>query len=209
MAHKGKRKPGGGRKPAGPYSGKRAVFSTRIEPETLEALKQAARAISKRNRTLGNVSQFTEYLLVKGLKERAELARDPAAFHLARVVAEAAHRASPIIAGKNQNWHTNRFMFEALRVAVDQILERFKPAGEIASSKEALMMEHWPTPGFETPEEYGKAIAFHIISDLETDTRRLADLMGLSADDWLAYAPKAAAALGVKSIPSTKRGKRR
>ena len=60
-----------GRKPKGEYSGKSAVFSTRIRPDTRDALWQAAKASGR------TLSQEVEFRLRRSIDEDGELVLAP------------------------------------------------------------------------------------------------------------------------------------
>lgn len=125
-----RRKPGAGRKP---NPNKKVMFSTRLEPDVMAALKAAAQTWPG-----GNVSTFTERLITDGLRERDEAARDRALRALNFMIGQLAERASgefyiPVEKrSKSQPWRTNLFRFRAFKLLVKKLLDALQePAGEI------------------------------------------------------------------------------
>lgn len=127
-----KRKPGGGRKP---NPNKKVMFSTRLEPHVMAALKAGAEKWPG-----GNVSTFTERLINDGLREREEAARDPALRALLYMIA----RLSAYISGGAYEtddpgkslllarWRSDPFQFMAFKFAVIKLLNLLdEPAGEL------------------------------------------------------------------------------
>ena len=121
-----KRRPGGGRKPAGPISGKTANFSTRITAETRAAMDAEAAKTGR------SISQVAEELLGLGLLEKRdrEQKQNPteALLYLIRQLAEKSDLPSPT--GKTFKWHSDRFICQALGVAVSHLIEHLRPGEE-------------------------------------------------------------------------------
>ena len=132
MGKKRKRAPGGGRKP---NPNKKVMFSTRLEPHVMAALKEAAASWPG-----GNVSAFTEYLIERGLRERSERERDPALRGLLFMIAQLAERVSggqytpdaDVRSYFQQEWRTDLFKFRAFKFAIGKLLDALEePPGEI------------------------------------------------------------------------------
>lgn len=131
MAKKRKRAPGGGRKP---NPNKKVMFSTRLEPHVMAALKAGAETWPQKN-----ISTFAEHLINKGLQEREEEARDPALKALLHVVAQLAERFSGVrlVSEKGSHrlenptrWRTDLFYFRAFKFAVRRLLDALEEPPE-------------------------------------------------------------------------------
>jgi hypothetical protein len=111
-----KRASGGGRKPKGEFSGKSAVFSTRITPDLRKALDREA---EKRGHSL---SQEIEQLLWESIKMPARELRawgPPPHIGLARAVSMLSQRVESVTGTR---WQEDAFAFETLRRAIDIFL---------------------------------------------------------------------------------------
>jgi hypothetical protein len=121
-----KRREGGGRKPAGDIHGKTATFSTRISDETRRALDNEA------IRSGQSVSQVAEQLLKLGLKAKRDREKDDPMRALAFLIDQLAITVSAHPrGGLALNWRTNPFIFESFRLAIDGLMKRLAPSGEI------------------------------------------------------------------------------
>lgn len=120
MAKKRKRAPGGGRKPS---PNKKVMFSTRLEPSVMAALKVGADTFPGKS-----VSAFAEFLIDKGLREREENARDPSVSAICFLISELAEY---IRWPKPDGWHSNPFLFRAFKIAVARLLDALEPRGEM------------------------------------------------------------------------------
>jgi hypothetical protein len=141
-----KRRPGGGRKPGGIFRGKTEWFSTRITPETREALEREATTSGQ------PISQVAERLLVLGLEAKRWRDHYKPLRALCFVIERTALAASsgryldptdPI--WKRDRWHamaaedffndwrTDPFRYRAFRLAVASLLSALEPKGEIRS----------------------------------------------------------------------------
>jgi hypothetical protein len=121
-----KRRPGGGRKPAGPIKGKTSNFSTRITARTRAALDAEVKASGGKS-----LSQVAERLLELGLAARRDRERDSATRGLLFVIGKIADEcmlAAP--SGKRFEWKTDPFICDALRVAVSLLIEHLRPPTE-------------------------------------------------------------------------------
>jgi hypothetical protein len=103
---------------------KKVMFSTRLEPHVLAALKAAAKTWPGRN-----LSTLAEHLIDKGLREREEERRDPALRALFYIVTQMANYLTNIVQVEDKkhrhptSWRTDRLFFKAFKVAVRQLLD--------------------------------------------------------------------------------------
>src|SRR6478735_6366005 len=150
MGKKRKRAPGGGRKP---NPNKKVMFSTRLEPEVLAALKAGAETWPGKN-----ISTFAEYLIDTGLHEREEARRDPALKALLFLIANLAERFSGVRfvseAGvrleKPTQWRTDLFYFRAFRFAIQRLLDTLEepPRNQAADSARLKKAAAWLEKAF-------------------------------------------------------------
>jgi len=116
-----KRRPGAGRKPK---PDKKVMFSVRLDPGVLAALRAGARTWP------GNVSTFTEFLLERALREREEERRDPklrALLYFIAQIAEWSGAYGMTVTKELEKrlpklWHTDRLSFRTFKVAVEELL---------------------------------------------------------------------------------------
>jgi hypothetical protein len=134
-----RRKPGGGRKPK---PDRKVLFTIRLLPHVLAELKSQAQTWQGGS---GNVSAFTEALIDKGLRERAEEKRDPALKALLYFVAQIAGWASGywvIIEEEELEdhiptfWHTDQLSFRAFKFAVRGLLDLIEEPPENPLARE-------------------------------------------------------------------------
>ena len=137
-----KRKPGGGRKPKGSIRAKSEVFTTRITPETREALEREAKLSGQ------SVSQAAERLLILGMETRRQRQNYRSLRALCFLIKQLAkmaggsqwsdinhagetrwHRKS--VEKEQDEWLTNPFRYKAFTIAVQSLFEALKPKGEI------------------------------------------------------------------------------
>lgn len=142
---------GGGRKPKGDITGKSAVFSTRIRPETRAALERAAR---ESGRSLSQeIEKRLEYGLVDSREEPPEL----------QALCHALSHIAKRVAGLERNtWRSDPFRARAFRVAVDRLLERLSPEGKPTTPAD-LKAFYELMPGnhskmIETPEAFADSV---------------------------------------------------
>jgi hypothetical protein len=174
-----RRKPGGGRKP---NPNKKVMFSTRLEPHVMAALKAGAEKWGAGK----NVSAFTERLISDGLQDLEYKARDPALRGLIYFIAQLAEKISgPVVLRRlskefqstseayyggatnaSDLWRTDPFHFIAFKVAVKKLLDALEePPGEIRSPIPGAERQkarfgtdelgERMRKGLSTPEEYG------------------------------------------------------
>ena len=191
---------GAGRKPKGDYRGKSATFTTRIQPDLRAALDQAAQ---ENNRSL---SQEVEKRLDESFKLPARMARDFGPPHIAafsRLVSEVGQTVE-VLTGKR--WREDRFTFEALKSAVNILLDRLAAEGDVqlpercAASANASDV-HSPGLGeqMRRPDGVGSAAALGLWSQLELlNTPRTNGRLG-SVRRRLLVLPKVRRDLGLKS----------
>jgi hypothetical protein len=119
-----KRKPGAGRPPAGPITGKVSVFSTRITAETRGALTTEAAASGR------SISQFAEEMLELGLATRRERAQRSPIKALSYLVGRLAEECS--VATRSTapplEWNTDAFVFDSFSQALKMLLEQLRPS---------------------------------------------------------------------------------
>lgn len=199
MVKQRKRAPGGGRKP-GLGGAKKANFNTRITPETragLEALVAAENKLARqRGRAGTNISELAESLLLDGIQRRELAERDPAIFSLYRILNDIHRRTG--FQPEGQNWRTNRYVFEAFKVAFNTVMDALAPEGDASETKHVM---------FESPQEFGETVAKGILLDLQTDTLDVGVKVRAGiAEHWFTL-PKAGKALGIKQRSFTQRVK--
>jgi hypothetical protein len=135
---KRKRAPGGGRKPRGEYANRRASFTMRMSQELRNRLD---RECGQSGRVL---SQEVEHRLQESFAWPIKMQKEwgpPHIMALARLVVQVA-RAVEGAVGASFNathdglaWHRNRFTHAALTVALNAVLEHFKPGGKLSVPK--------------------------------------------------------------------------
>jgi len=148
VAKKRKRAPGGGRKS---NPNKKVMFSTRLEPEVMAALKAAAETWPGKN-----VSAFTEYLINRGLREREEEGRDPALRALLYLIGQLAEHVTGMIGfpgADRSDWRYSFFQFRAFKFAVHKLLDALEEPPDMGWSAKKVVEEQMKrgprlAPGF-------------------------------------------------------------
>jgi TraY domain len=143
-----KRAPGGGRKPQGEFSNKRAMLATRVTLDTRKSLDAAAR---KSGRSL---SQEVEHRLRDSLKVSDKADRQPESAALAFLVTRLAETISAV---SKRPWHRNRWCMETLKFAVNKLLDQL-PAPD---SDQPTHLDNF------TPEILGSALALQLFYNVE------------------------------------------
>ena len=143
-----KRASGGGRKPQGEFSNKRALLATRVTMETRKALDAAAR---KSGRSL---SQEVEHRLRESVKVSDKADRQPESAALAFLVTRLAETVSAV---SKLRWHRNRWCIETLKFAVTKLLDQV-PASD---SDQPAHLDAF------TPELLGTALALAVFRNVE------------------------------------------
>lgn len=186
MVKKRKRAPGGGRKP---NPNKKVMFSTRLEPQVMAALKAAAETWPGKN-----VSILAERLINDGLRRRNEAERDPSLQALLFFIGQLAEHISGGIyeadkgraAEKTATWRTDLFKFRAFKVAIGMLLsaipeppstmtdeQRMQAITETAeqfdASPEVLQLM---INTYKSPEAYGASTFVNIWARAPSDRER-------------------------------------
>lgn len=139
-----KRAPGGGRKPMGDKA-KAANFATRITPDMraqLDALAAESGA---------SVSEMAGWLLQLGLEQHVHNKIDDPIRAFAYLLRLLALRCSYVLhdgslPDDNREWHNDPFAFDAFARAIQMLLERIRPAGEIKAPQELVPgLPTWPS----------------------------------------------------------------
>jgi hypothetical protein len=171
-----KRAPGGGRKPAGPISGKLSNFSTRITQETRAALDAEAKAAGQ------SVSQIAERLIRAGLA--AEREHDRPIRALCFVIAElASNIVGPRLKHSDHalyDWRSDPFFYRAFKIAVGQLLDALEPPGPIKAYKVTAEEADHPSikrylESFKTPEARAEDSVDYILAALSQAPRQTAE----------------------------------
>jgi len=169
MAKRRKRAPGGGRKP---NPNKKVMFSTRLEPEVMAALRAGAQSWPGQN-----ISTFAEYLIHKGLRDRDEAERDPALRGLLLLIARLAEQIAggELMPDKNvrselqKQWRTDLFQFRAFKFAVKKLLDTLEEPPETITAQEREKYAR------EAAKKFGNAPEF---TRLFVETQKSPEAMG-------------------------------
>ena len=140
---KQKRKPGGGRKPAGPFKNNTAQLTIRMPDDLREKLESSARS---KDRSL--TQELLWRLQGSYRKQHEDEFRPPATRAICFLIANLADRITfPEFAGSYRErlavWHRNPFQFRAFRLAVAKLLEALEPLGDMQNPYEP-MVENFP-----------------------------------------------------------------
>ena len=167
-----KRAPGGGRKPKGSKA-MRSQLTIRIPDDTRAQLEASARRSGK------NLTDELLWRLRWSFAKEREEKRDPATralTYLISTVADYAHFDDFL----SKQWHRNRFLFRAFRVAVDSLLSVLEPPGEMTPPSLPPLPggQSWP----QTPEAWGGKHAERIFLALYQHSP--------SSEDWKLAAKK-------------------
>jgi hypothetical protein len=158
-----KRRRGGGRKPS--LFGKTATLTTRLEPETRQALDAAAAEHRPRPLT---VSRMAELLLKAAL-----LNKEPSGRHNNALAAAVERLAENIERGTNKSWRDDVFTGMALRYAIEHLLYHFAPTPDgdplvpAAVNEAAAKMPEEFAQRFRKPAGFGHTLAFQLIHEIE------------------------------------------
>lgn len=148
-----KRRPGGGRKPTVKAI---ATFSTRISAETRGLLEAEAKNSGV------NISRLAETLISEGLRARRDRdINDPERALAVIVQAIARQSRSNTEDGWVCEWHNDPTIFETFKIAVEKILDRLRPPGEIDTSIEGPLIGR-------TPEQQAESISRGLWNDVAT-----------------------------------------
>jgi len=184
---------GGHRKGAGrpPETGKTSYFSTRLTPKTRSLLEAEARRRGK------SLSEVAEDLLQLGLEEIAELGRPkPLRALLFLIESLSNFIRDPHQQDAKYSWHSNPYVFAALRAGIIDLLDRLRPSGEIVTpppgpeemreDEEGPVLFRHTFP--DSPEEYARNTVDTLI--LLGRVRDFIDEMGKKKEDWRPAAPR-------------------
>ena len=172
-----RRRPGGGRKPRGEFSGKSAVFSTRITPQTR---KQLDRAAADNDRSL---SQEIEHRLRESFyPDQKRPARIRALGEMVKLTAEIIEQAT------GAAWLADGFTAGSLRHALDFLIDHFGPvradqATEVPARVEE-MASVMPPPlgeGYRRPIGLAAIETRHVIALIEGGSGSREPSSGLEA----------------------------
>jgi hypothetical protein len=148
----------------------------RVEPHILAALKAGAKKAPGKN-----VSTFAEYLIDKGLRQRAEEKRDPALKELLFFIGQIAQWASGrwvLIEKEEQDripafWRTDQFSYRAFKFAVRRLLDLLKEPPEndpLAIEGRERFREALGISAAEmSPERFGETILYALWQKLPKD----------------------------------------
>jgi hypothetical protein len=151
--------------------GRKVMLSMRVEPHILAALKAGAKKAPGKN-----VSTFAEYLIDKGLRQRAEEKRDPALKALLHFIGQIAVWASGrfVMIEKQELhdripafWRTDQLSFRAFKFAVRGLLDLIEePPGDDPLAREGrekfleVVGEAVGTSPDMSPERLGETILY-------------------------------------------------
>ena len=122
---KRKRKPGAGRRPAGPFAHNTAQLTIRMPADMRTSLQAAAQKKG------WNITQELLWRLRRSFnKQWEEDRRSPAVRALCFLIAELAEQVGLFLPS---DWHRDPFQFRAFRLGVAELLEALEPAGEMRS----------------------------------------------------------------------------
>jgi hypothetical protein len=128
---KSKRKPGGGRKPRGPFSQNSAMMTVRMPSDLRDEIERSA------NKKGWSLSQELLWRLRSSYAKQREEKRSPATRAICFLVGEIARHVdfnrakgyrSPV------EWHRSPFAFRAFRLALDKLWEALEPPGDIQNN---------------------------------------------------------------------------
>jgi len=149
---RGGRRPGAGRKPSG-----KVAMLVRVSPKVRGAV---AREAQRNGRSL---SAQAEAILLEAALDRSRTERKSRA--LAYLITQAGKVMEA--AGRNDgvtfDWQASRFDFEALKAAIERLLERMKPARAVEASR----YEQYPKPA-----DLGRSAAEIVLAIATLDTAR-------------------------------------
>ncbi|WET72889.1 hypothetical protein [Rhizobium croatiense] len=121
----GKREPGAGRKPDGEFSGKSAVFSTRITPDLRALLEKESKQTGK------SLSQIVERRLRDSFDHPDRWKRALGAEHVRALAYVVAKIATSLEIRTGRHWHKDAFTGSALKAALNIAIHYFGSWGEV------------------------------------------------------------------------------
>jgi uncharacterized protein (DUF1778 family) len=167
MAKTRKRAPGGGRKPKGEFAGKTATITTRVQPDTRDALEEAAQASGR------SLSQEVEFRLKASLRKPTQAERrNQALGHAIGFMAEELEKVTGRI------WLDDPFTGRALWHAAEAFVFYCAPPLTNQSAdvpplvvQSAAKMPAELAQRFRTPSGFGHMSAHFIINQIEQAAR--------------------------------------
>jgi hypothetical protein len=157
---KQKRRPGGGRKPIGEFSGKSATLTTRLMPTTRAALEREAKRAKR------SLSQEVERRLVDSL-EKPIKQRAFGTGHARALALLVAKLAGGIEASTGKTWREDRYTAAAISTAIATMLARLSPGGELRVPPVLLeMMRQSGAEDLRRPETLAYSFAFGLLEQL-------------------------------------------
>lgn len=132
-----KRRPGGGRKPS-PTAGAIASLSLRIDAATRDALEAEAAKSGKK------LSWVVARLLREGIEDRGYQPSGP--LRALSILIESIERGSRLYAGdgKVREWNSDPTAFEVFRLAINKLLDKLQPPGEVDESTSGPLLGRSP-----------------------------------------------------------------
>jgi hypothetical protein len=129
---RGGRRPGAGRKATG-----KVAMLVRVSPKVRGAIEREAQ------RNERSLSAQAEAILLEAALDKSRAERKSRA--LAYLIGQACKIME--VAGRNEDvefdWRSSRFDFEALKIAIERLLEQMRPERAVEASR----YEQYPTPG--------------------------------------------------------------
>ena len=119
----GKRAPGAGRKPSGPFDGKNSTLTTRIRSDTRKLLDHAAKQKGH------SLSQEVEFRLRESFNKEGDIPP-----HIQSLLSAISSLAMDIESRTGESWREDAFTCVALRHGVEFLIASFAPGGEIVAS---------------------------------------------------------------------------
>lgn len=166
----GKREPGAGRKPDGEFSGKSAVFSTRITPDLRAMLEKESKETGK------SLSQIVERRLRDSFDDPKRWERALGAKHVRALAYMVAKIATSLEIRTGRHWHKDAFTSSALKAALNIAIHYFESKGEVRvpdrlEEQAARTQAAFPSANFgnfmKEPADYGAHRASEFVASIE------------------------------------------
>ena len=208
-----KRKPGGGRKPKGDFSGLASPLSIRMPEDMRKKLKAAASGSGK------STTQELLGRLSESLREppnffiREDLPTHDLCYLIEKMTRPMRAPARADLGWKQtRTWQNDKFLFLAFKAAISELLDRLAPAGEIDPDvPETLRLVARGTSGlsgedaaqYDTPEKYAHLTVqgfWHWFMTTERpDVKADAEILHLPPDSHSYRFPKIRETFGIPS----------
>jgi hypothetical protein len=161
----GKRGPGGGRKPEGPFKRKTAQLTTRITWELRSALDR------EKKRRDWSLSQVVEYLLRQSIEAPKPSDKALGAARNRALGLIVRRLAASIETNTGEDWRKDMFSFEALKSAIEIVLSRLSPDGPVKVppriGRSAASLKPHRSEQLFKPDGVGLAVALGFWDQLE------------------------------------------